>query len=1148
MSARVKGITIEIGANTSALDKALKEIESVSRNLNKELKDTNKLLKFSPDSVELVTQKQKLLTDQIEATKTKLDQLREAEGQVQTQFESGKIGEDQYRAFKREVVDTEAKLREYEKALRDISDEHIIFGQKMQEAGEKMQTVGDKMASVGKKLTLKVTAPILAIGTAGVTAAVDFESGMAGVRKTTDLTAEELDSMGQALRDMAKEIPVSVTDLTGLAETAGQLGIEKDSIVEFTRVMADLGVSTNIVGQEGATDLARFANIMGMSQKDFDRAGSSIVELGNNTATTEGEILDMSKRLAAAGKQANMSEADVLGIAAGLSALGMEAQAGGTAFSRVINRIQLDVDTGSDDLDGFAEIAGMTSEEFARAWEEDAAGALATFIVGLGDTTEHGKSTNEMLDELGINEIRLSDALRRTAGSNELFTDTLKMSNEAWDANNALQEEASIRYETTESKMQIAKNEMNDAAIDLGEKLIPTVMTLIDFITDLVTGFSNLSPKTQDTIVKIGLFAAALGPVASVAGKTVDGIGKVTEGIGKLFKAAGSGEGVLGKLAGALGGVGPLALAGASAIALTALGLTIAKMWEVDPAVKEARKAVDEFVESAGSVTSELMGQSEIIDQYKTELFELADVEDKSATQKARMEDLVKRLNALVPELVLEYEKETDQLNLTKDAINSVIDAQKLRLVEAAKGKIMAEWEETYGDILIDVAKKQHDLNIVTEQSEKLEDALSKARLTGLDDFDIRMAQSTEAVQKHNGWHKVLTDEQVAAIGGVIAAYDEAKDSIDLLTDQSTDGWATATHAVDVMAGQTGKLKNDTEALNDEIDKGAAVYESTLEYMDAYMGGLLGVQDQSKDTADQIEDDEARKTAAVEQAAKDQAAAQKTLEDAAEKHRNAMNGFTKDRFDYEKGTTDEFIKMWEAEAVAFQNYHDNLQTIASRVGPDVAAELEKLGPEAAPLIAQFADASDEELARLVTAFQTRTEAAVNQAKIGLGGLKGIGAAAGKDLVDGLVSGMQNNQSKAGTAAGNVGGAIERGLRQRLEIASPSKVGQGLGQNFAESLGLGITKGEDKAEQDASNLARSIIDATKLSAQTLAIQGRNVIDGRAAFAGIERSVMTTVNGGDIIIQNMSVRDDSDIRKIAVELYNLQSGQKRGRGMA
>lgn len=1144
MSKRVKGITITLGADKTGLDRALKEIESVSRNLNEELRDVNSLLKFSPDNTELVTQKQKLLADQIKATKEKLDQLRQAEEQVQSQFEKGEINEEQYRAYQREIVETESKLRYYEKALKETGNEQIAFGEKMQAAGEKMKKAGDKMQEVGRNLSMKVTAPILAIGTAGVMAAIDFESGMAGVRKTTDLTAEELDTMGQALRDMAKEIPVSVVELTNLAETAGQLGIEKEHLVDFTRTVADLSVATNILGQEGATDMARFANIMQMSQRDFDRMGSSIVELGNNTATTEKEILNMATRLASSGKQANMTEADVLGIAAGLSALGLEAQAGGTAFSRVINRIQLDVDTGSDDLEGFASIAGMTADQFAKAWEEDAAGALSEFIKGLADTTEHGQSTNEMLEELGIKEIRVSDALRRTSGANELFTKTLKLSNDAWEENNALQQEASIRYETTESKLKIAKNELNDAAIDIGAKLIPAVMTVVEVVTNLVTGFSNLSPKTQDTIVKMALFAAALGPVSSIAGKVSSGIGNVTSGIGKLYEATGKGEGIIGSFASKIGGVGPLALAGAATAAAIALGLTIAEMWAVDPAVKEARKAVDEFVESAGSATSELMGQTDLIEKYKTELYELVEAEDKTATQKARIEDLVKRLNALVPDLVLEYEKETDQLNKTKTAIDGVIEAHKLRLVEAAKGKIIAEWEETYGDILMDVARKQHDLNIVTEQSQKLEDALARARLTGLSDFDIRMAQSSKAVQEHNNWHKVLTDEQTKAVAGVVQAYDEAKGSVELLTEQSTDGWSTATHAVDTMAEQTRKLTDDTNALNDEIDKGSAVYESTMEYMEAYIGSLLGIEIQSKETTEQIEDDEARKTAAIEQAAKDQAQAQKNLEDAAEKHKNVMSGFTKERFDYEKGTTKEFIKMWEDELVAFQNYHKNLQTIASKVGPDVAAELEKLGTDAAPLIQKFVDGADEDLARLATIMQERTAAATAQAKLGLDPLKGIGEEGGKDFIDGLVKGMKDNRSRAGTAAGNVGGAIERGLKTRLEISSPSKVGAALGQNFAESLGLGITKGEDRAERDAKDLAQTIINATVLPD----LKRDNVIDGRTAFAGMTSALTASAVGGDIIIQNMSVRDDNDIRLIARELHNLQQGQKRGRGLA
>lgn len=1147
MSKRVKGITITLGADKTGLDRALKEIESVSRNLNKELRDVNSLLKFSPDNTKLVTQKQKLLADQIKATKEKLDQLRQAEEQVQSQFEKGEIKEEQYRAYQREIVETESKLRYYEKALKETGNEQIAFGEKMQAAGEKMKKAGDKMQEVGRNLSMKVTAPILAIGTAGVMAAIDFESGMAGVRKTTDLTAEELDTMGQALRDMAKEIPVSVVELTNLAETAGQLGIEKEHLVDFTRTVADLSVATNILGQEGATDMARFANIMQMSQRDFDRMGSSIVELGNNTATTEKEILNMATRLASSGKQANMTEADVLGIAAGLSALGLEAQAGGTAFSRVINRIQLDVDTGSDDLEGFASIAGMTADQFAKAWEEDAAGALSEFIKGLADTTEHGQSTNEMLEELGIKEIRVSDALRRTSGANELFTKTLKLSNDAWEENNALQQEASIRYETTESKLKIAKNELNDAAIDIGAKLIPAVMTVVEVVTNLVTGFSNLSPKTQDTIVKMALFAAALGPVSSIAGKVSSGIGNVTSGIGKLAEWAAKSESGLGTFITQLGAGSAVGIAGAALAASGYIYLLVKELTAIDPALKRAREAMEEAETASREISDSFVGQTEQIELYKNELFELADTQDKDATQKERMAQVVERLKELVPGLVLEYEKETDRLNMTKDAIEGVIAAEKNRLFEAAKSQMIQTFLEAEGKALGEISAKQAELTQLTQSRGRIEEALNKARQTGLTDEGIKQAraviqygQLTEARRKELN----LTEEQVEAVRGLSSALSEEEASARRLGIEIKDGWSDAGAVAGEMGKQIGKVSGELDDLNDVYKTGEARHQAQVEGLEK-VGAELGIFAQTtKETAKSVEEDHEAMAKAAEDAAAAQAKAQKELEEETEKHKNVMSGFTKERFDYEKGTTKEFIKMWEDELVAFQNYHKNLQTIASKVGPDVAAELEKLGTDAAPLIQKFVDGADEDLARLATIMQERTAAATAQAKLGLDPLKGIGEEGGKDFIDGLVKGMKDNQSRAGTASGNVGGAIERGLKTRLEISSPSKVGAALGQNFAESLGLGITKGEDRAERDAKDLAQTIINATVLPD----LKRDNVIDGRTAFAGMTSALTASAVGGDIIIQNMSVRDDNDIRLIARELHNLQQGQKRGRGLA
>lgn len=268
--------------------------------------------------------------------------------------------------------------------------------------------------------------------------------------------------------------------------------------------------------------------------------------------------------------------------------------------------------------------------------------------------------------------------------------------------------------------------------------------------------------------------------------------------------------------------------------------------------------------------------------------------------------------------------------------------------------------------------------------------------------------------------------------------------------------------------------------MNGALDDSKKQMDLMIDGLDDVGGAFGGLKEETKDTAKVVTDSYGDMAESAEGAAKRQQEAQEALEKATEQHKNAMSGFTKERFDYEKGTTKQFMDMWEAELTAFRNYHSNLTTIAAKVGPDVAAELEKLGPQAAGLIQQFVDGTDADLARLADLVGERTGAAVTQAETELGLLGGVGSTAGKAFIDGLVKGMKDNQSRAGTAAGNVGGAIERGLKTRLEISSPSKVGAALGQNFAESLGLGITKGEDKAEKDAKDLAQAIMDSTVLT--------------------------------------------------------------------
>ena len=487
---------------------------------------------------------------------------------------------------------------------------------------------------------------------------------------------------------------------------------------------------------------------MQMSQKDFDRFGSAIVELGNNSATTERDILNMSMRLAAAGKQAGMSEADVLGISTALSSLGLEAEAGGTAFSKMITRLQVSVETGSEDLGEFARIAGMTADEFSEAWEKDAASALAAFVVGLGDFDRHGQTTSVLLEELGLKEVRLTDALRRASGANELFTDSLKMANSAWEDNTALAKEASMRYETTESKLKIQMNTMRDTAITIGYKLMPHVVKLVEGIGGLVDKFNELSPGMQDAIIKGLALAAAAGPVVKVAGTLTQGIGNVTSALGKLAKALGNKQAVkaatdsLGGLSGSLGGVGaaatgakgllsglvawmgsPVGLVVMSAVAAGGIIYLADQIWGLDPAVKEAQKRAKELADEYDRTNQEIDTNIGAIKIYAEELDKLVDKENKSYEDKDKIRFIVGQLNEMIPDLNLAYDEQADKLNKTSGEIDNYIESLERQLRIEAGRKYLKEIYEEQIRLQLELKKKKEE---VTDADRKWYEEITK--------------------------------------------------------------------------------------------------------------------------------------------------------------------------------------------------------------------------------------------------------------------------------------------------------------------------------------------------------------------------------------------------------------------------------------
>lgn len=763
--------------------KSLRTEMQVAKSGGKEYAQSLKGLREQSD---VLTRTLKTQKEQVAELRKRYEESKRVKGEDSDQTRNLS---DEYNKAVAAMNRTEQQLGRVNGAIEEQINPLKRLSKQWQDTGEKMQTIGRSMTDFGKDYSLKVTAPIVGIGTAAFKAASDYESAFAGVRKTVDMTEEEFGSLSRAIRDMAKEIPAAATEIAGVAEVAGQLGIQKEAIEGFTKTMINMGVATNMGAEEAATSLARFANITQMSQKDFDKLGSVVVDLGNNFATTEREIVDMGLRLAGAGAQVGMTEADILALATALSSVGIEAEMGGSAMSRVMVNMQVATSTGfkkmndlmdttgltlrdlqmmashsgkafghlaedlgmtkkelsslvnsGADLENFAKIAGMTSEQFVQAFEKDAIGALGAFIDGLANAEESGQSAIEMLEEMGITEIRLRDSLLRAGGASELFAKAVDLSSDAWRENNALSNEAAERYKTTESQLKILWNRVKDVGITLGDALIPALMGAIEAAEPLIKqiesgaiAFSEMDKSQQETIIKLIALVAAVGPAAIA-------VGSLTTSIGGVLKVGGSLAGLLGKAGGA-GLLGKIGLMGPAAV--TPVGLAVAGVgalaygiYALNEASQESSREALKFIESRKAeldATDALISAFELLQQKNKlttdEMLRYMDIS--SELKNAKTEEAIQALTE-------EQAKLLEKSGLTNEEMAEFLEMNgKLVETAPATAKAISEQGNAYAAVTDELKKLNKEererlvdktYRALTEEMEKQEKLLGKQR------------------------------------------------------------------------------------------------------------------------------------------------------------------------------------------------------------------------------------------------------------------------------------------------------------------------------------------------------------------------------------------------------------------------------------
>lgn len=738
-------------------------------------KDNQKALNWVNTEIEAYTKQSQSISDSIRTQEAALSGSKKAYTDAQATV---KKATEQY--------------EEYEKGLK--AAERADEAQNLQNTGKRWKEVGEGIDTVTKPLQYAATA-LAAGGVASAKFAIDFENNFANVKKTVDGTPEQLAKIKQGIIDLSTTgidgrgaIPQTTTELNELAAAGGQLGISQENIIDFTEVMAQMGSATNLVGEEGAATLARFQNVMGVGQNEIRNIGSAIVDLGNNSATTESEIAEMALRMGKYGSSVRMSAADVLGYSAALSSLGIEAQMGGSAIGRTWLSIETAVASGGEGLAKFTKYSGKSAEEFKEQWNTDSSGAFNGLLKGL----QSAENLTVALDDLGINNTQDIQAMMALVNGYDLVTESVNRSNTAYQENTALQEEFNAKNETTASKLANTKNNIIEAARSIGETMLPSIQDASTTVADFAKGLSQMDDEQKRVVVNTGATVIAIGAISKVSAGAIKGVGGIVEAVGNIKKAFSAG-GALAKFAPTLASIGsvagPAALAVAG-IATAAIGGKVAydkwyqSQYRWSEGLSEGNEKVKESLEKYKSL-NEVQGQ---IKSLKMVIESPESSQEQVDNAKSKLEEIKEMLS--------------QEYNLVINSDNSNLDDAVEQVTKLTKNELQSNINNQRAELSELV---NNNANYIQTRREAQENYNQELEL---------QTKYSEAKSKVSDITAKIADNEITAAEGYEKAKEIYKNTIgsdyeNAITDKS------AKNAESVLASITGSYKVATGILED---------------------------------------------------------------------------------------------------------------------------------------------------------------------------------------------------------------------------------------------------------------------------------------------------------------------------------------------
>ena len=930
-------------AAVEATRKRLEMLRQQYDNIQREMEETGN---------ESADMKNKLLAKQLQIDKTSasLEKQTAKLNELSGALEEAGVNTDDLSHSSEQLA---GKIDTLKKKQGEAADKAMTFGDK---AGQAFNQVHEAIVAAGIAVALKEIYEYFA---SCAQASMDFESAITGVAKTTDLTDEELAAMSDSIKALSTEIPATTEEIAAVAEAAGQLGIQKDALLDFTEIMTMLGTATNMTADEAATSLARFANITGMATDNYGRLGSVIVDLGNNFATTESEIVAMGTRLASAGKLAGLTEPEIMALAAAMSSVGIEAEAGGTAMTQTLNAIEKAVAKGGDDLAEFARIAGMSSEEFSSAWKNDAMSALTSFIGGLGKLDEQGESTVLVLEDLGLTGIRQSNMLKALGLAADQMTGAVNTANTAWQQNTALTNEANKRYATAQSRLTMMQNAYNNLKVAIGDAYTPALSEAYGVGTKVLNSITAFIQKNPALVNAITAFAGVIGAVvAALAAYAV--AAKIAAAASAILTAAIPGVNVIMGITAAVAAI----TAGIVALATAAANDAVPSVKELTEAARGMREAMDEAKATYDDTVTSTMAAAGVADTYIGKLEEMEAAGLNTDEQHRQYHNTLALLCQVVPELADYIDLETDTINGGTEALRANTEAWKQNAMQQAYQDQLTELYSQYSAVLIEAEENSIGL---TKAQYSLEAAQQKLSDTYAQ-MDALWADAQKQADAYYDQYGYYTD----ATAFLSQEYYDLQNSI---YDTNNEIWA----AEKSIKNYNKAMEDDADAVSD-AEAEIALAEEAVKNLTASMNEGTGA---SEEAAAQVSEFQAAISGVQEKinalvesyneaysAAYESISGQYQLWDEAAKVVATSAG--------------SINSALESQITYWQDYNANLQSLTDRSADieglsDMIASFADGSSDSVNAIAGMAGATDEQLATMVANWKTLQQEQQNAA-------------------------------------------------------------------------------------------------------------------------------------------------------------------------